>query len=125
MLREHGSLRATGNVNTLLFADVDPKSPEAWASFTLEHGLLHQKVYEELSYRHRVPTFYPLFDWPREDNQQYLLDHWSVHQSNASILGITSVPDLSAYDFSEVNQYEDFLALHAQVHFNENAALGI
>jgi hypothetical protein len=112
-------------VNVLLFTDVEFDSPEAWENFQLIHGMAHQRVYDLLLEQNTVPMFLPLFDFPRNGNQDYLLDHWQVHRSNALLLNITSVPDLATYDLTDQGQYEDFLSLHAQVHQIENDALGI
>jgi hypothetical protein len=112
-------------MNPLLFADIDPDSDEAWESFTLQNGIAHQTVYEAIMARDLVPVYTPLFDFPREDNQDYLLDHWRVHQSNALLLGIALPYDLSSADFSDPGQFSDWNAQHAIIHLNENRALGI
>lgn len=115
-------------MNTLLFTDIAFDSDEAWQAFQLMHGMAHQQVYDNILRADQlgnVPFFAPLFDFPREDNQEYLLDHWTTHLSNAKILGIVTVPDLSSVDLSDPGQYSDWLAIHAQVHATENAVLGI
>lgn len=115
-------------MNALLFADIAFDSDEAWENFQLLHGLSHQTVYEQISQTDtmgNVPTYFPLFTFPREDNTDYLLDHWRVHQSNAALLGLTDLPDLSSVDLSDEGQFRDWNALHAQVHLNENVALGL
>ena len=112
-------------MNDLLFTDVEFDSLEAWENFQLIHGMSHQKVYDTLLAQNKIPLFFPLFDFPRLDNEQYLLDHWEVHKSNATFLNILSVPDLSSYDLSRRGDYEDFLNLHAQVHRIENKVLGL
>lgn len=115
-------------MNPLLFTDVSFDSDEAWENFGLLHGISHQQVYSQIIAQETLtnaPTYYPLFDFPREENQDYLLDHWRVHQSNASLLGITNLPDLSTVDLSDQGQFQDWLAQHAIVHLNEMVALGI
>lgn len=112
-------------MNSLLLTDVPFNSDEGWDSFTLIHGLSHQTVYNAMLQKNIVPTYYPLFDFPRKDNDGYLLDHWQVHQSNAQLLGIPDLPDLSTVDLSNEGEFQDWLAQHAIVHLNENVALGI
>jgi hypothetical protein len=115
-------------VNALLLSDVAFDSDDAWGAFQLQHGMMHQKVYDSILDKDALqnePEFYPLFDFPREDNKEYLFDHWRVHQSNALILGLPGIPDLSTYDLSDPAQYTDFLQQHFLVHLNENIALGI
>lgn len=111
-------------MNALLLADVEFDSPFSWGAFQLVHGMTHQSVYDALVKRNLVPFFVPLYDFPREDNSEYLLDHYQTHLSQANLLGIVGVPDLSTYDLGNQGQFVDFLALHAQVHAAENAALG-
>lgn len=110
-------------MNTLLFADVTFDNDESWGAFTLMHGFEHQHVYDALLAREQIPFFLPLFDFPREDNVNYLLDHWEVHRANASALGLASIIDLSTVDLTDPEQYQDWMQIHAQVHFNEQAAL--
>lgn len=112
-------------VNTLLFTDVIFDSDESWGAFQVVHGVAHQTVHDALLRLNLVPFFVPLYDFPREGNAEYLLDHYQTHLSNASLLGIVGVPDLSSYDLDSEGQFIDFLALHAQVHAAENQALGI
>lgn len=113
-------------MNTLLFTDVDYNSDEAWGAFELEHGVQHEAVYEAILRTGSAPYYLDLFNFPRENDKNYLLDHWQVHVSNASLLSLTGVPDLSTYDFANhPEQWQDFAQLHAQVHQNENTALGL
>lgn len=114
-------------MNSLLLTDVSFDSSEAWENFTLIHGISHQSVYQgilQIDALENIPTYYPLFDFPREENADYLLDHWRVHVSNAQLLGLPGIPDLSTVDLTSESQYADWLAQHALVHLNENAALG-
>lgn len=108
-----------------LMVDVPFDSREAWSSFQLIHGMSHQTAYERLLAQNQVPFYLPLFDFPRENNAIYLLDHWQAHKSNARYLGLTVPFDLSTVDFKDQSQYSDWLNYHANVHANENAALGI
>ncbi len=61
----------------------------------------------------------------RENGADYLLDHYQAHLSNASLLNLPGIPDLSSVDLADPNQYGDWMALHAQVHANEDSALGL
>ncbi len=112
-------------MNPLLFTDVDFDSDEAWQSFGLQHGVAHQTVYNGIMAMDLLPVYTDLFEFPREDNQGYLLDHWRVHQSDALLLGIVLPFDLSTADLTDRGQYEDWLSQHALIHLNENVALGI
>lgn len=112
-------------MNALLFADIEFGSDEAWAAFTLQHGISHQTVYQDILALDLVPVYTPIFDFPREENQDYLLDHWRIHQSNALLLGITLPYDLSSADLSDPGQFRDWNAQHAIIHLNENRTLGI
>ncbi len=111
------------NANVLLDAPFD--SEEGWEAFDLLHGHIHQTAYLALLRQGKVPIFYPLMGFPRRNNEEYLLDHWAVHQSQARLLGIGGVPDLSVVDFTDRAQFDDWLQLHAAVHARENAALEI
>lgn len=112
-------------MNTDILIDVPFESLEAWEAFDLTHGMIHQTAYLALLRLGKVPTFYPLFGFPRIDNKEYLLDHWEVHQSQARLLNITGVPDLSVINLEDRAQFVDWLAIHAQVHAAENKVLGI
>lgn len=112
-------------MNPFLFVDVDIKSDESWGAFEITHGITHQTTYQAILALDKVPVYLPLFDFPREDNQNYLLDHWEVHRSNASALGLASIVDLSTVDLSNPQQYLEWMQLHSQVHLNEQAALAL
>lgn len=112
-------------MNPFLFIDIPFNSPDAWGAFQIAHGLTHQTVYEALLKRNLIPLYYPLMDFPREDNKPYLLDHWETHRSNAQLLGLSDVPDLATVDLSDPSQFDDWLQVHALVHRNENLALGL
>ncbi len=112
-------------MNPSLFIDVPHDSEDAWGAFQLAHGMTHQTVYSAMLRRGLVPLYYPLMDFPRENNQAYLMDHWQAHVSNARLLGLRTVPDLATVDFKDPNQYEDWLETHALVHAAENRALGL
>ena len=112
-------------MDALLFSDIDFDSDEAWEAFTLQHGIAHQSVYQDIMAKNLVPIYTLMFDFPRDDNQDYLLDHWRVHQSNALLLGITLPYDLSTADLSDPGQFKDWNAQHSIIHLNENNALGI
>jgi hypothetical protein len=115
-------------MNTLLFTDVLFESDEDWGSFELMHGMAHQKAYDtilQLETLPNIPLYLDMFEFPRENNDEYLLLHWQAHQSNAALLGLVDLPDLSTVDLSDEGQRMDWLAQHALVHFNENQALGI
>lgn len=111
-------------MNALLFTDVDIKSDESWGAFQIAHGITHQTTYQAILALDRVATYMDMFDFQREDNQNYLLDHWEVHRANASALGLPSIVDLSVVDLSDPAQYLSWMQLHSQVHLNEQAALG-
>jgi hypothetical protein len=108
-----------------LFTTVDFNSEEAWAGFTLMHGISHQTTHLAMLAKNLQPDAFPMFDFPREGNQGYLLDHNAVHQSNARLLGLPLPIDLSTVDLSDAKQYQDWMLIHASIHADENLALGI
>lgn len=112
-------------MNSLLWTDVDFDSDEAWQGFSLMHGTQHQTVYQAIMAKDLLPIYTDVFTFPREDNADFMLDHWRIHQSNALLLGITMPYDLSSADLNDRGQYSDWLAQHAIIHANENQTLGI
>lgn len=110
-------------MNPLLFTDVQLDADDSWGSFELIHGVTHESTYTALLARNLVPFWVPLFEFPREDNHEYLLSHWQVHQSTARLLGIAGYPDIGSADFQDEGQYQQWMALHAQIHAQEEAAL--
>ncbi len=112
-------------MNALLFRNVEFDSPDSWATFDLNHVGMHAAVYDAMLRRNLVPFYVPLAGFPREENDDYLLDHWQVHVSNARLLGLPGIPDLGTVDMSDPLQFSDWTDLHARVHENENVALGL
>lgn len=112
-------------MNVLLFTDVLYGSDEAWENFELIHGIQHQSVYQAIMALDLLPVYTDMFSFPREENADFLLDHWRSHQSNALLLGLQLPFDISTVDFSDRLQYETWLSQHSQIHLNENVALGI
>lgn len=112
-------------MNTLLFVDVSVQDPESWGNFQLLHGMAHDEVYRKLLAANLVPFFLPLYDFPAADNAGYLMDHYMVHLSQARLLGLPGIPDLSAVELGDPLASRDWLTLHAIVHDNENRALGL
>ncbi len=112
-------------MNPLLLSDVLPRDDDSWRAFEGLHNVMHTTAYDRMLARNLVPTNFPLGDFPREGNEGYLLDHWEVHRSIARLLNLPDIPDLSIVDLTDQGEAKDWLELHALVHFNENAALGI
>lgn len=112
-------------MSPLLMVDVTYDSDESWESFSMIHGMSHQTVYEFMARRNLAPFYPPLYDFPKDRNDDYLLDHYKTHLSNAILLGLPGFPDLSSVDLSNPSEMKDWLAYHALVHQQENRALGI
>lgn len=112
-------------MDALLFTDVAFESEESWGGFELVHGVTHQAVYDAMLQQSLEPFYLDLFSFPREGNQSYLLDHYQAHLSNAALLGLPDIPDLSSVDLADPTQRDDWLQLHALVHANENGILGL
>lgn len=112
-------------LNALLFGTLEYDSPDAWAGFDLEHVGMHAAVYDAMLKRNLIPFYLPLAGFPRDGDEQYLLDHWQVHISNAQLLGLPGIPDLATVDLDDPLQFADWVELHAQVHANENLALSL
>ncbi len=112
-------------MNPLLLADARIEDEYSWGAFELQHGVMHETTYDRMLKRGLVPLHFPLGDFPREDNQDYLLAHWEEHRSIARLLNLPDIPDLATVDLSDPGQATDWLELHAFVHRNENLALGI
>lgn len=112
-------------MNANLLTDVVFDSEDSWGSFQLIHGMTHQNVYDTMLRQSLVPYFVPLYDFPREAYGEYLLSHYQAHLSNARLLVLPGIPDLSSVDLNDEGQFRDWLGLHAVVHLNENAALGL
>jgi len=112
-------------MNALFFTDVKIDSPDTWEAFTLAHGIDHDLLDRVLRKEGHQVAFYPLYEFPRLDNDAYLQTHWQVHQSHARVLGVTLKADLSTADFSDEDQVRDWLQQHAYIHLAENKALGV
>ncbi len=112
-------------MNAILLQDALNDSPESWGSFTLVHGIEHDALDAALRKAGHEVEFYPLFDFPAKDNQDYLMLHAQVHESHGSALGIQLGTDLSTADFSDPDVVADWLQAHASIHLQENRALGL
>lgn len=108
-----------------LFAYVRFSSVEDWDNFTLVHGMAHQTTEEAMLRMSLTPELYPMLDFPRVDNTEYLLAHYAAHQSNAHLLNLPSIPDISQVNMADESDFNNWMQLHAIIHQAENAALGI
>ncbi len=112
-------------MSSAVLIDVDFDSEEAWEAFALDHGIEHQTVYSAMAARNLLPDFYPAMEFSRNDNDDYLLYHYQMHQSNARLLGIPSIVDISTVDLNDRGEYYDWLQIHAAIHANEKISLGM
>ena len=109
----------------MLLSDTLVDVEEGWDAFTFAHGMDHDTVFTKMLTLNFIPAYYPLYDFPKEQNDDYLFLHNEVHKSNAIFLNISGVPDLSTVDFSDRNQVSDWMNEHQAVHIAENTALGL
>jgi hypothetical protein len=66
---------------------------------------------------------YPLTDMG--DMKDWLATHDDMHQQEFSLLGLTGLPSLAEFDLTDIQQYNDFMYLHATAHVAVNNALGL
>lgn len=57
--------------------------------------------------------------------ENWLQFHNAMHQSEAELMGVTSLVDLSAVDFRDPDDFYNWMNTHYQVHALENSTLGI
>ena len=106
-----------------IFADAPFDDKEAFLEFIGLNEIAHQTIARFLQ-KFGIPiSRIPLSESPLS-NSNWLLDHWTLHESEGRALGIP-VPDLSAVDFNDEQQYLDWMRSHAALHEAENLALGI
>jgi hypothetical protein len=110
-------------MNLSPFVDTPFDDPDAWDAFELAHGAAHEKVFSVLSSLGKSLNHYPLFDL--QENTDWKLIHQSEHESIFRLLGLTGLPDLTSIDLDKQEEFEDWMAYHAQVHARINAFLGI
>jgi hypothetical protein len=110
-------------MNLSPFVDTPFEDPEAWEAFELAHGASHEKIFQVLAKLGKPLNHYPLFDL--QENTDWKLIHQQEHQSIFNLLGLTGLPDMTSMDLDKRDEFEDWMAYHAQVHARINAALGI
>ena len=104
-------------------ADAPFGNQEAFNDFLGQHDLAHTTIASTMARKGSVLNVVPLADTP-VDNKDWLLDHYSTHVEIGRYIG-QSVPDISSVDLKNEEQYLDWMLLHAQLHEQINAALGI
>ncbi len=112
-------------MNANLFDDIPFDSEDAWGAFQINHGVTHHSVYRAILAQGKIPFYLPLFEFPRLENSGYLNDHYQVHRSQARLLGISQIADISIGDFEDPSQFANWLKIHAQIHAVENQVLGL
>ena len=66
---------------------------------------------------------YPLTEMSNENDWMQI--HNEIHQQEFEALGLTGLADMSEFDLSDRQQYDDFMWLHAAAHQAVNDVLGL
>jgi hypothetical protein len=113
----------------LFFPDIClPRDPAGFGLWRSGHALEHTQMADIL--RGATPSVmapaYNILDWrdEREFVQQWLVTHEQIHEVLRSVCNVTGT-DLSLVDFSQDDQFTEWLDDHAAEHQQFRAVLGI
>ena len=104
-------------------ADSPFGNEESFLDFLGQNEIAHIAFGAALARRGYQVSSPPPIGNPQE-HPDWLNDHWLRHRDECATLGI-EVPDLSVVDLKQEDQYLDWMLLHADLHQQENVALGI
>ena len=110
-------------MNIDLAADAPFENNEAFLDFLGQNEFAHLTFGRYLAQTGYVVTATPPLGNPKE-TVDWFADHYQRHVDECSTLNI-DVPDLSAVDFTQEDQYLDWMQTHSDLHDQQNAALGI
>lgn len=113
----------------LFFPDIClPRDPAGFGSWRAGHALEHTQMLGIL--RGETPSVtvpgYNLLDWRDEPEfvQQWLVTHEQVHEVLRSFCNVAG-SDLSLVDFSQDDQFSEWMDDHAYEHVQFRSVLGI
>jgi hypothetical protein len=108
----------------MVLGDVPFGDEEAFKVFLGDHLLCHQGLSAEIERLFGVaPESYPLGD--TSGDSDWLLNHYRMHLSLQSIIGLTGLSDLSDVDFDDEQQFTDWMLIHSTEHQNLNLVLNL
>lgn len=112
-------------MSSALLREVNFDSADSWNIYALDHGIAHATVSGRIIAAGKSAYLFPLYDFPREENADYLVHHYLAHKSYATALGLGAIADISQADFMDRRQFNDWHYLHSLIHLAEDNALGI
>lgn len=92
--------------------------------FVLENALSHSQISERIAKGGVILPAFPISTLG-ENQQEWLTNHFMMHQAEFQQIGLTGLPQLDQVDFDDEMQYYDWMEMHALVHNAVNQALGI
>ena len=110
-------------VNIAVFSDLPFGDKDAMLDFLGAHAIAHSGIASTIMAGGGLIESLPLSESPDTDSS-WMQDHYQAHLSIGKYLG-QSVPDLSGYDLKKPEQFDDWMAVHGDLHTSINAALGI
>ena len=108
----------------MVLGDVPYGNEEAFKVFLGDHLFAHKGLQDEVERVYGVaPETYPLGD--TSGDTDWLLNHYRMHESLQTILGLTGLADLSDVDFDDEQQFSDWMLIHSTEHQLLNTVLNL
>ena len=110
-------------MDMMIFADTKFDDEDSMKYFRLQNSLSHSNIAKSFKRSGLPIESYPLNTVG--DEKDWLLVHNEVHQQEIVNLGITEQVDLSEVDFSNQEQFYEWMQRHALLHQYVENALGL
>lgn len=115
---------ATGTIPMLVPSSFDLHDERSWAEWNLFHIISHNELFDAALQQSVAVQGYPL-DYD-DRNETWKEVHQIVHQSYRQSLGLTTgFQNLSDVDFTDPDQFHDWMYYHALEHQQIKTALGL
>ena len=113
-------------MNIDIASDIEFGDEDGFVDFLASNELNHQQQQEAMLKAGLDADYAPLYSGPKVD-QNWLGTHYMVHLDQFEKLGLgaDNLPDISQCDFSDEQQFADWMADHAYIHDVVNSVLGL
>jgi len=111
-------------MNLTPFTQIPFGDKNSFFEFLGMHELAHNTIATKASNIKQLVPSVPLTGVPQDD-KDWLLTHYNLHQAIASAFRMSGVGDLSAVDLNNESQFYDWMAYHGALHEQINLVAGI
>lgn len=113
-------------MDLLILATFNKDDDLEWQQWDVAHLVTHNRLYAATLQTGVNVVNYPIAIENVRPDQAWLQNHYQMHQSLSTGLGLGSVPfDMSDVSFDNDDEFKDWHLLHALVHQALNQTLGL